>query len=377
MASGRKKAVVGTSIGAGAIAAGAGAVAVARRGGKPAAAHPEGTHPWGYTPDRVEAAVATDGTVLPVEIDEPKGSTRAGRPTVVLAHGFTLDLTAWAKLRARLVLEGYRVVCYDQRNHGLSGMGDHDHCTIEQLGRDLKAVLDAFAPEGPVVLVGHSMGGMTIMSLTGQYPDYVRERVQSVALVSTSAGGMGLVSVGFGKILDLFVVRFGPGLLRGLSARRTMWQGVRRVGREAEKAAVQRYGFGRKADDETLEHFSDIIFGTPLETTAAFLPHLDDLDVREALPGLAHTEVLVIGGSRDELTPPSHSDEIVERVPHSAHVVVPKAGHLLPMERPEVVADEVVELIERGIAAATRRARRKPTSETVVRDTGDAVEESA
>ena len=377
MASRRTKTVVGTSLGAGAIAAGAGAVAVARRGARSDATHPDGSHPWGHTAERLEAAVASDGTVLHVEIDEPKGSTRKGRPTVVLAHGFTLDLTSWARLRARLILEGYRVVCYDQRNHGLSGVGDHDHCTIEQLGRDLKAVLDAFAPEGPVVLVGHSMGGMTIMSLTGLYPDYVRERVKAVALVSTSAGGMGLVSVGFGKILDLFVVRFGPGLLRGLSARRTLWQSVRRVGREAEKAAVQRYGFGRKADDETLEHFSDVIFGTPLDTTAAFLPHLDDLDVRDALPGLARTEVLVIGGSRDELTPPSHSDEIVELVPHSAHVVVPGAGPLLPMERPEVVADEVLELIRRGISGATRKADRASDADAVVRDTGDAVEEPA
>ena len=45
------------------------------------------------------------------------------------------------------------------------------------------------APEGPVVLVGHSMGGMTVMSLAGQHPDVVRERVVAVALIATSAGG--------------------------------------------------------------------------------------------------------------------------------------------------------------------------------------------
>lgn len=376
MASRRKKTVVGTSIGAGAIAAGAGAVAVTRRPDRPRPSeHPDASHPWGYVPDRVESAVATDGTVLHVEVDEPKGSTRTGRPTVVLAHGFVLDLTSWAHLRRTLVLEGYRVVTYDQRNHGLSGFGDHDHCTIEQLGRDLRAVIDAVAPEGPLVLVGHSMGGMTIMSFTGLYPEIVQDRVRAVALISTSAGGKGLVSVGMGKLLDGFVVRFGPGILRGLSSRRTVWQGVRRVGREAEKRAVQHYGFGRKADDETLEHFSDLIFGTPLETTAAFLPHLDDLDVRDALPGLAHTEVLVLGGSKDEITPPSHSDEIVELVPHSVHVVVPGAGHLLPMERPEVVATEVLALVERGLAPAAGRPGERTESGSVVRETGDAVDE--
>ena len=50
--------------------------------------------PYGIRADETLTVVAEDGVNLHVEIDEPKGSTRAGRPTVVLAHGFTLDLTA-------------------------------------------------------------------------------------------------------------------------------------------------------------------------------------------------------------------------------------------------------------------------------------------
>ena len=369
-----RRTTIATGIAGAGAAAGAGALfAQARkRDDGEDLAHPDGTHPWGYSPDQVSSAIADDGTVLHVEIDEPKGSTRKGRPTVVLSHGFTLDLTAWAALRRALVLAGYRVVTYDQRNHGLSSHGALEHCTIEQLGRDLRSVIDAHVPEGPLVLVGHSMGGMTIMSFTGHYPELVADRVRAVALVSTSAGGMGVVSVGLGKVVDALIVRLGPGLLRQIGSRRGAWGALRRVGRDAERASVQRYGFGRKADPETLDYFSDVIFSTPLETIAALLPHLDDLDVRDALPGLAQTEVLVLGGSRDQLTPPSHSDKIVELVPHSVHVVVPRAGHLLPMERPDVVESAVLALIERGVAATgsagsagQRRAR------------GDAVDEEA
>ena len=60
--------------------------------------------------------------------------------------------------------------------------------TIDQLGRDLKAVIDAAAPEGPLVLVGHSMGGMTVMALADQYPELIRDRVVGVAFVGTSCG---------------------------------------------------------------------------------------------------------------------------------------------------------------------------------------------
>ncbi|QGX08725.1 alpha/beta fold hydrolase [Janibacter melonis] len=375
MASRRTKTALGASLGAGVIAAGAGAIAARRGHGPVRTSHPDGTHPWGFTPGRVESVLATDGTVLHVEVDEPKGATRRGRPTVVLVHGFTIDLTTWAHQRRRLVLEGYRVVTYDQRNHGLSGQGDLSDCTIEQLGRDLRSVLEAVVPSGPVVLVGHSMGGMTIMSLAQQQPALVEERVRAVGLVSTSAGGGGLVSVGFGPLLDGLVVRLGPGLLRRLGSRDGVWGGLRRVGRDAERTAVQRYGFGERADDETLSYFSDVIFSTPLATIAAFLPQLDELDVRDALPGLARTEVLVLGGSRDQLTPPSHSEAIVDLVPRSMHVVVPGAGHLLPMERPDVVTSELLALVERGVAARARSGRSAAGAE--VRDTGSGVGASA
>ena len=59
------------------------------------------------------------------------------------------------------------------------------------LGRDLDAVLRALAPDGPLVLVGHSMGGMTIMALAEQRPELFAERVAGVALLSTSAGEVG------------------------------------------------------------------------------------------------------------------------------------------------------------------------------------------
>jgi pimeloyl-ACP methyl ester carboxylesterase len=66
--------------------------------------------------------------------------------------------------------------------------------SIDQLGRDLKAVIDAAVPQGPIVLVGHSMGGMTIMALAAHYPELIRERVVGVGLVGTSSGRLTPIS---------------------------------------------------------------------------------------------------------------------------------------------------------------------------------------
>lgn len=121
--------------------------------------------------------------------------------TVVFSHGYCLNQDSWHFQRA--ALRGLvRTVHWDQRSHGRSGQGvaqsgpDGVPVTIDQLGRDLKAVLDVAAPEGPLVLVGHSMGGMTIMALAERYPEFVRDRVVGVAFVGTSAGKLGEVSYG-------------------------------------------------------------------------------------------------------------------------------------------------------------------------------------
>ena len=94
-----------------------------------------------------------------------------------------------------------RTVYWDQRSHGRSERGACPGgrtapVTIDQLGRDLKAVIDAAAPEGPMVLVGHSMGGMTMMALADQFPELIRERVVGVAFVGTSSGRLGEVNFG-------------------------------------------------------------------------------------------------------------------------------------------------------------------------------------
>lgn len=133
-----------------------------------------------------------------------KAKGGAGQPpplpvTVVFSHGYCLTQDSWHFQRA--ALRGVvRAVYWDQRSHGRSERGRDQSAgkpaTIDQLGRDLKAVLDAAVPEGPVVLVGHSMGGMSVMAFADQFPEYVRERVAGVAFIATSSGKLAAVTLG-------------------------------------------------------------------------------------------------------------------------------------------------------------------------------------
>src|SRR5690349_13323024 len=130
--------------------------------------------------------VRTDARVdLHVEVDENPDTDL----TVVMAHGFTARLAEWELQRIALRPRA-RLVLFDQRGHGRSGWTTLTKATIDRTGRDLGQVLDATTPEGPVVLAGHSMGGMSVMALARQRPELFGSRVVGVFLLATSDGGL-------------------------------------------------------------------------------------------------------------------------------------------------------------------------------------------
>ena len=143
------------------------------------------------------AVVTPDGVRLHTEVDElpadggdsPLGADDA--LTLVLVHGYALSLDCW-HFQRKLFRNKIRIVLYDQRSHGRSGRSDGEHCRVPQLAEDLLQVLDEVVGDGPVVLAGHSMGGMTIMHLAQlTHPElFVDQRARGVALFSTAAGEM-------------------------------------------------------------------------------------------------------------------------------------------------------------------------------------------
>jgi pimeloyl-ACP methyl ester carboxylesterase len=309
---------------------------------------------WAHTPTKALIVTTEDGLALHVEIDAPDTTSLsrrhlAGRtPTVVLVHGFALTMQSLVLQRRSLMHSGFRVVSYDQRGHGRSGMPDLERCTIAQLGRDLSAVMDATCTTGPVVLVGHSMGGMTVMSYAGQHRELVRDRVLAVALVSTSPGGDDMTEFGLGATAGRVVSSFGPTVLTRLSRHAGPIDLVRRLGRGVQDAVVQRWAFDSPVSTDLVQLVGDMIFGTSFDVMAAFLPDMDSLDISEDLTALVGVETLVINGAGDLITPPSHSEEIVRRIPGAEHVVVEDAGHILQLEHPQVVTQQLLMLIGRA-----------------------------
>ena len=294
------------------------------------------------------SVVADDGVRLHVEIDEAPGSPL----TVVFVHGFTARLQEFDLQRA--TLRGrYRTVLYDQRGHGASGWGGWRHATVDQLGRDLSAVLDRHAPTGPVVLFGHSMGGMTLLALARQRPELFGSRVRGTFLLATSAGDLvagpaGLV-VRIGRRLGLL-----PLWLWWLRLIAPLVQRVNRPGTRFGYALIRHYLFGRDdADPATVRHVQALLEQARFTVSAAFYPTLLSYDEVAALPVLRAVPVTILVGDSDRLTPEPHSRRMAREIgPTAQLIVVPGAGHSVNMTRQAVVDGAMLQLLQRAGTAA-------------------------
>lgn len=321
--------------------------------------------PYGALRGTPGKAYADDGTELYYEVDDvdpdPAPARRRrlfGRRspapvTVVFCHGYCLNQDSWHFQRA--ALRGVvRTVHWDQRSHGRSGRGvaqtERDEpVTIEQLGRDLKAVVDAAAPEGPIVLVGHSMGGMTVMAFADLYPELIRERVVAVALVGTSSGRLGEVNFGLPVAGVNAVRRVLPGVLKALGQRAELVERGRRATADLFAGIIKRYSFATRDVDPAIARFAErMIEGTPIDVVAEYYPAFNDHDKTEALAHFAGLPVLVLAGVQDLVTPSEHSEDIAGLLPDAELVLVPDAGHLVILEHPEVVTDRLADLLARA-----------------------------
>ncbi|UYQ63853.1 alpha/beta fold hydrolase [Streptomyces peucetius] len=326
--------------------------------------------PYGALRGTPGKALADDGTALYYEVDEVDPEAAAPRRrrlfghktpapvTVVFSHGYCLSQDSWHFQRA--ALRGLvRTVHWDQRSHGRSARGTSQDgsggrpVTIDRLGRDLKTVIDAAAPGGPLVLVGHSMGGMTMMALAAHHPELVRERVVGAAFVGTSSGKLGEVSYGLPVAGVNAVRRVLPGVLRALGSQAELVERGRRATADLFAGLVKRYSFSSKDVDPAVARFAErMIESTPIDVVAEFYPAFAEHDKTEALTVFQELPVLVLAGDKDLVTPSTHSEAIGDVLRGAELVIVPDAGHLVMLEHPETVTDRIADLLVRAGAVS-------------------------
>jgi pimeloyl-ACP methyl ester carboxylesterase len=299
---------------------------------------------FGLPAERTRTVRTEDGVALHVEEVGPPDADL----TVVLVHGYVQEMAVWHYQRQALQAAGdVRVVLYDQRSHGRSSRGAAERSTIDQLGRDLGRVLDEVVPTGPVVLVGHSMGGMTVMALADGRPELFGDRVVGVALVCTSAGKLAQVTFGLPSLAMPVTRRVLPVLTRGMRRLPRPFERSRRAGSDLVFLFTRRGGFGSgDVSPAVVDFVATMGARTPVDVIAEFYDTFMTHDKLAALDVLRDVEVLVLAGDRDLMTPPDHSRDLAAALPGARLVVVEDAGHMVALEHPEQVSRELLRLLD-------------------------------
>ena len=269
---------------------------------------------------------ATDGVQLNVEIDEAERKT----PTVVFVHGWVESIDVWHY--QRLALRGkVRMVFVDLRSHGESGRSYLDNSSIPHLADDLRAVISTLVPRGPIVLVGHSMGGMAIMELAAAEPKQFGRRVKGVVLISTSSGKLMRSSPALRYLIPLLRVT-SPMLDWGRTFN--------------SYSIVRRWGLGPNAQERHVDMTNEMILKSPTHVLMDFYPVFVSLDLTSGLHVMGKATTVVMGGTADLITPIKHSRRLAEAIPGAKLVALEDVGHMVMFEEHQKVTKVIEDVLE-------------------------------
>ncbi|MDG4796348.1 alpha/beta hydrolase [Micromonospora sp. WMMD1082] len=306
-------------------------------------------------PEPIEVRLGDDVS-LHVEATGPADA----EVTAVLLHGWTLDGRSWHRQVAALreTFGSVRVLTYDARGHGRSSCMTLPTATLAQLGDDLAAVLDAVAPTGPVVLVGHSMGGMTIMEYAHRHPGHFSRRTAGLVFVSTTAEGHTHTVYGLSPRIAR-IIRLAETAGAGVLARCGAWRPPQTLLR-ALRPSIRWMLFGDRCDPTDIRLVTSAVARASLRSIGGFRASIGTQHRLATLAALAHLPAAALVGDRDRLTPPPCAESIAAVLPATELTVCPGAGHMLMMERPDEVNAAVAGVLRRVLDVTATRIPARP-----------------
>lgn len=265
--------------------------------------------------------VARDGTRLRAELFGPEDA-----PPLVFVHGWTCARRFWA-CQVQALADRFRIVTFDLRGHGDSDVPASGDYSTDALADDLQAVLEATVPDGRrALLVGHSLGAMTVVAWAGRHPEEVERRAVAAALMNTGIDGL---------VDDSLLIRI-PRAWRRLRARVGAWflagGGPPPSASPLTLRAIRYVALSPSASPAQVAFCQGMTLACPPRVRAGFGRTLLRLDLTGAIGHLT-VPTLVLGAARDRLTPPPHVERIAAALPRlSERLLLPKSGHMSPIE---------------------------------------------
>lgn len=241
-----------------------------------------------------------------------------GKTTVLLAHGYSYDHTAWSVVIKQLHQANYQTIIFDQRGHGKSTIGKNG-ISSASMASDYKNLIEHFQLE-QCILVGHSMGGFLSMKFLIEHPDFQYQKVKSCVLVATFAGDINRNN--FQNRLQIPLVR-----LRLLS-KLMRWQPLKK---QFGKSLL-----GNNPDPEVVRIVSEVVLKQNHIQLIPILKAFIHENYYKQLPQIKIPCAVLIG-EKDATTPMFHTANIVQQIPNATRIDIKEKGHCLNFEAPKEV----------------------------------------
>jgi pimeloyl-ACP methyl ester carboxylesterase len=277
----------------------------------------------------------SDGATLNVSRHDEPGAVA----TVILLHGYACDHRCWhrvVEVLPKAVEQPIRVLAYDQRGHGSSSRASPRTATMPQLGDDLADIVTGLSI-GPVVLVGHGMGGLAVLAMAARHPSLFTDRVAGVVLLSTAASWMETSAALTGKLAAELEIILGSRIVRQ----------VRRHVDKAVTAGLRWLLFGEHANADDVRLVADMVNRHWPHTAALFRPELSAIDLEKALSIASDMPRLILTGQRDRLVPATQQTTSIDDA-----TVLPGLGHMLPLEGAAMITPRIVAMVHQAIRRA-------------------------
>jgi pimeloyl-ACP methyl ester carboxylesterase len=322
-----------------------------------ASADPYAHEPFELPPQRsVFTVESSDGVPIHVETAGPDDADL----TVVFVHGYMQDMATFyfqrkAIAEAERAGVSMRAVLYDQPGHGKSGPLPRTEYGIEDLAGVLHDVLAAVAPRGPLVLVGHSMGGMTIQVFARLYEPEFRERVKGVAFFSSSAAGLDAVETRPMRALRRLRRTVLPMLQQVAGWTPDLIDRSRLLAGDLGWLLTRKAAFGHIDPPASLVTLVERMNRrTSMQSIVGYARAILDHDETATLPLFTGLPALVVVGDEDLLTPPEHSRRLAAALGGSRFALIAEAAHSPQLEYPGEISQLLLEMIDKVVAEIGR-----------------------
>jgi pimeloyl-ACP methyl ester carboxylesterase len=296
--------------------------------------------------------IGADGSKLRVEV-----FGRPDAPVLILTHGWGLDSTVWRYARAHLA-ERFHVIVWDLPGLGKSKLPPDGRIQLDRFAEDLRTVI-GLAEGRPVVLVGHSIGGMTLQTLAGLRPELMGEQVKGLVLLNTTylrpirtTAMSGLVQALWPLAALMMKLQIWLSPLFHIMKWQSYQSGQMHL-------AARIGGFGRHVTRSQLEHTALLMTKASPAVEAKGDFAMMDWDVSRKLPEI-RVPTLVVVGDKDLITRPDAGETIAGLIPGARLQRMEGCGHMGFYEYSEAydraIADFADEVLAKGSATPSAAA---------------------